>query len=125
MPRDARVYLDDIRQACRRLTEFTRGRNLNGYCADEMLRAAVERQFEIIGEALSQLLTLHPEYAERIAATREIIAFRNQLAHRYMSVDDSIVWAAVEDDVPILRRQVEALLTEFDPEGPPPGGADV
>mgnify|MGYP001594425663 CR=1 FL=1 len=52
---DSRKYLYDIQTACRKLEGFTRDRTLDDYLANEMLRSAVERQFEIIGEALSQL----------------------------------------------------------------------
>lgn len=51
---ESRKYLFDIQQACRRLGDFTRNRSLDDYLENELLRAAVERQFEIIGEALNQ-----------------------------------------------------------------------
>ena len=53
MQPDCRKYLYDIQTACRKLEGFTRDRSLDDYLANEMLRSAVERQFEIIGEALS------------------------------------------------------------------------
>jgi hypothetical protein len=56
-----------------------------------MLRAAVERQFEIIGEALRRLLSEDRETAERISQHKRIIAFRNILTHG-AEVDDRIVW---------------------------------
>lgn len=53
MQREARTYLYDIQQAAALIAEFTAGRNLDQYLADAMLRSAVERQFEIIGEAMT------------------------------------------------------------------------
>lgn len=53
MQPDSRKYLYDIQTACRKLEDFTRDRSLDDYLANEMLRSAVERQFEIIGEARS------------------------------------------------------------------------
>lgn len=77
-----------------------------------MLRAAVERQFEIIGEALGQLAKLDRTVAERISEHRRVIAFRNILIHGYADVDDQLVWDIVHTKLPVLRREVEALLKE-------------
>lgn len=75
-----------------------------------MLRAAVERQFEIIGEALRRLLTEDPSTATRISEHARIIAFRNILAHGYADIDDRIVWGIVESNLPSLLAEVESLL---------------
>lgn len=81
MPRDLRKYLYDIDQACQLLVEFTSGETLQDYRSDAMLRSAVERQFEIIGEALSQPLRSEPSLSEQIRHSARIVAFRNQLIH--------------------------------------------
>ena len=75
-----------------------------------MVRAAVERQFEIIGEALGQLAKVDPEAAGRIGEHRRIIAFRNILVHAYAGVDDMLVWDMVATRLAALRREVEELL---------------
>ena len=62
-----------------------------------MLRAAVEREFEIIGEAMAQLAQLDPVLAARISGYQRIIAFRNVLIHGYADVDDRLVWDIVEN----------------------------
>ena len=77
-----------------------------------MLRAAVERQFEIIGEAVSQLARLDEELAARITNYRRVIAFRNILIHGYSDVDDGLVWDVVETNLPLLRHEVERLLND-------------
>lgn len=121
LPRDLRAYLFDIAEACRLVLVFTKGRSAERFAADPMLRSAVERQLEIVGEALSQALRHHSALlADRIPEAPRIIAFRNQLAHGYASVAEDIVWAIVQRDVPALRRQVNSLLDEFDspPESP-------
>ena len=71
-----------------------------------MLRAAVERQFEIVGEALVQLAKLDEKLAARISEHRRIIAFRNILIHGYADVDDRLVWDVVETKLPVLRREL-------------------
>jgi uncharacterized protein with HEPN domain len=80
-----------------------------------MLRAAVEREFQIIGEALSQLAKHHPELVSRISEIRRIVAFRNILVHRNNDVDDRLVWDVVETKLPMLRREIDVLLSEQSP----------
>jgi Protein of unknown function DUF86 len=77
--------------ACDLLVEFTKGKTFNDYAADARLRSAVERQFEIVGEALRVTLQHQPELAANIADTRAIIAFRNQLTHAYSAIDHPTV----------------------------------
>ena len=76
-----RKYLFDIQEACRLLSQFTTGKSLDDYVADPFLRSAVERQFEIIGEALRQMLDLNPELSASISAYQRIISFRDRLIH--------------------------------------------
>ncbi len=109
-PRDARVCLADVLAASEAIEMFVRGETLETYLADPKLRSAVERQFEIIGEALNQGRKADPDLVDRIAHARAVIGFRNQLIHGYALVDDEIVWGNVqllpelEDDV---RRELE------------------
>jgi len=112
MQRDARKYLYDIDQAAALIAQFTAGKSFARYVEDPMLRAAVEREFEIIGEAMSQLARHHPALVARISESRRIIAFRNILIHRYTDVDERLVWDVVETKLPILRREVTALFGE-------------
>ncbi|HEY6443991.1 MAG TPA: HepT-like ribonuclease domain-containing protein [Candidatus Acidoferrales bacterium] len=106
---EAKKYLYDIQQG---ITNYrlTSGKRLDGYRADAMLRSAVERQFEIIGEALTQLAKLDEALVAHVSEYRRIIAFRNILIHGYAEVDDRLVWDIVETKLPILRQQTEALL---------------
>ena len=110
MRRESRKYLHDMQRAARSLTEFTRGKSLADYEQEAMLRAAVERQFEIIGEATAQLARIDEATAARISGYRRIIAFRNVLIHGYADVDDRLVWDVVETSLPTLAREIRALL---------------
>ena len=112
MKPEARKYLYDIWRAVELLTEFTAYKAFQDYERDAMLRAAVERQFEIVGEAITQLARFDQETARRIGEYRRIVAFRNILIHGYANVDDRLVWDVVETKLPILRRDVEGLLKE-------------
>ena len=75
-----------------------------------MLRSAVERQFEIIGEALNQLSRIDPSTANGIPDLSRIIAFRNILIHGYATVDDRLVWGALESNLPTLKCIISDLL---------------
>ncbi len=75
-----------------------------------MLRSAVERQYEIIGEALNRLRKLDPAMAAVITECDRIIGFRNVLAHGYDSVDDRISWDIVQNKLPVLEKDVARLM---------------
>jgi len=74
-----------------------------------MLRSVVERQLEIVGEALAQLAKIDP-LTSRIGEYQRIIAFRNILIHGYAEIDHRIVWSVLETKLPLVRQQAEALL---------------
>ena len=78
-----------------------------------MVRSAVERQFEIIGEALAQVLRLDPSLRSKISDSERIIAFRNRLVHGYSSVADDVVWGILEANLPSLQEEVAALMKEL------------
>ncbi|MGD0015190.1 MAG: HepT-like ribonuclease domain-containing protein [Bryobacteraceae bacterium] len=119
LPPEVRKFLFDIAQACQLLTEFVSGKTYEDYRVDALVRSAVERQFEIIGEALRAAVQSSPELAGRITHASRIIAFRNRLIHAYASVADEVVWGVLEADLPRLTREVRELLGE--PPGPQPG----
>lgn len=118
MPRDARAYLWDVAGAAEAIERFVAGRDAQAYAADEIVHSAVERKFEIIGEALGQLAKLEPALAARIPDLKEIVAFRNLLIHGYAVVEHARVLAIARSSLPDLRSVVAALLVELDGGGP-------
>jgi len=112
MPRSLQAYLWDIDRAAGDILTFTRGKQLADYEQDAMLRAAVERNFEVIGEALSQALRFFPQMAGRVADEQQIVAFRNRLIHGYATVSPVLVWEIVHTKLPKLKGQVTQLLHE-------------
>lgn len=102
--------LHDVRQAAEDIAEFASGKSLDEFRADKQLRMAVERGFEIIGEAMSQLRKTEPEMLERISDWRAIIGFRNVLIHAYGVVDHGKTWDVLINELPVLRREIQLLL---------------
>ena len=111
LPLEARKYLFDIQEACDLLTRFTEGKSLDDYVGDPLLRSAVERQFEIIGEALNKMLKCEPALSSSISDHQRIIAFRNRLVHGYADIAHDVVWGVLETNLPQLGREIRQLLS--------------
>lgn len=107
---ESKKYLYDIAQAAKLAMEFIAGKSFADYTAAAMLRSAVERQLEIVGEALTQLARTDPATASQIGEYKRIIAFRNILIHGYAEIDHRIVWNVLELKLPVVRREAEAFL---------------
>jgi len=114
MLRDPRALLADALDAARSIERFRQDLDLEGFRADELVRAAVERKLEVVGEALNRLSREDPELAAGIPDIGRVIGFRNVLAHGYDIVDDEVVWDAITTDLPELAARVEAILAELD-----------
>lgn len=106
------MLLWDARHAAEKIARFTAGRTFDDYLADEMMSAAVERQFEIIGEAFSLLRRAFPALGEQVPDIARIIAFRNVIIHGYASLDNQLVWDVVETELPSLLVTLTRLLGE-------------
>jgi uncharacterized protein with HEPN domain len=114
MQRDPKACLWDILNSIDLIQDFVGRQTIADYSREAMLRSAVERQLEIIGEALAQLIRRFPDTGLRVGQHSEIIAFRNRLVHGYSFVADAVVWAVIQTDLPVLRSEVTALLAEID-----------
>jgi len=108
--RDPKVFLWEAREAAETALRFARGKSFDAFIADDLLRSGIERQLQIVGEALSQLSKIEPQTAEHIPRLRQIIAFRNILVHGYASVDDENVWRIVHNDLPRLIGTIDVIL---------------
>jgi uncharacterized protein with HEPN domain len=115
MQRDPRAFLWNVQEAAGAITQFTTALDAAGYRANPLIRSAVERQFEIIGEALNRLSKEAPDLADRVPNLRKIVGFRNVLIHGYAVIDDGRVWEIVTTLLPSLRATVTALLIELGP----------
>ena len=112
MQRDPRAFLWDVREAALAIQTFTAGLDITAYENNELVQAAVERKFEVIGEALNQLSRLDAAIAAQLPDLPQIVAFRNQLIHGYATVNPRTVWTIAQKSLPDLITVVQALLSE-------------
>ena len=108
------AHLWDMLDAATAVTEFVSGRNLEDYVSDRMLRGAVERHVEIIGEAAGRLSSefkdAHPEIP-----WKKIVAQRHVLAHEYGEIEHALIWRVATLHIPDLISKLRPLVP------PPPG----
>lgn len=107
------VYLRHILDAIGRIEHYMTGvRKETFFAEDSMVAAAVVRELEIIGEAVSQMPS---EYQDQYASVpwREITDMRNRLIHGYFSVDYEIVWKTITEDLPVLKQQILRMLEDL------------
>ena len=109
LPESSKLLLD-IRQALEDIEAFTAGLNLEAYKADAKCRAAVERKFEVAGEACVRLRERFPEIYESLHDAPRLVGFRNRIIHGYDDVDDAIVWEVATVKLESLRKQLAASL---------------
>lgn len=118
MPREVSIYLRDVLDSVELIQAYTRGLSLEKFSADRAIQDAVERRFEIIGEALTRCKRHFPAEIIRLGDIQAIIDFRNHLAYRYDTIDSEVVWEIVMDDLPSLLSRVSAVLDEVEREVP-------
>lgn len=106
-------YLYDMLSSCEFLIEFTFDKKIDDYINDRAFRSALERELQIIGEALIQLEKLAPGLASEIPEYQNIIGFRHVLVHAYDSLDPMTVWNVLETKLEDLAQKVKLLLKRF------------
>jgi uncharacterized protein with HEPN domain len=108
MQREILKYLLDISESIDSIYEFLGdNRNFRDYQSNKLLRRGVERELEIIGEAVSRILKL--DEGIEISDSRRIVDLRNWVIHGYDKVDDVIIWGIISRDIPKLKDQVKKL----------------
>ncbi|MGB1318234.1 MAG: DUF86 domain-containing protein [Flavobacteriales bacterium] len=109
--RHKKKLLADILQAIEEIDLFFEGsRNFETYQADLKLRKAVERELEIIGEAMNRLLELDSEV--QITDARKVVNLRNRIIHGYDKVVDEVIWGVLSKHLPTLKTEVVQLLKQ-------------
>lgn len=102
--------IHDALQACRAIQSFTHQVSFNDYADSLMLRSAVERQFEILGEALNRASEIDPDIQTLLPDLPRIVGMRNRIIHGYDSVDDEIIWDAIQCHIFPLVRVLPSIL---------------
>lgn len=106
MPHSVRKLLLDIVISCEEILEFHEGIDFDQYQEDRKLQLATERQFEIIGEALTRLDRIDSSSLKaNIPDYKSIIGFRNVIAHGYDVVDHAVLWDFAINKVPELMER--------------------
>jgi len=110
MSPEVKELIEDVLRNGEVIREFAREHDFEGYCQDAKTRLAVERSFEIIGEALNRIKKIDQDVLESIRDYRSIISFRNILAHGYDHIEDRIVWGIIQTDLETLLEDVKGLI---------------
>ena len=110
--KDERIFLLDIKNSLEKIFKYTNGMNYAAFLTDEKTRDAVERNFEIIGEAVKNLSDEFRSSYPHIPF-RQIAGMRDKLIHDYFGVDYEIVWKTIEDKLPQFKLDIEKLIEEL------------
>ena len=111
MPHRIEKYLYDIKESIDSIDEYLGDkRDFFEYKRNKLLRRGVERELEIIGEAINRILEIDPDI--EISEARRIVDLRNWVIHGYDKVDDTIIWGIISRDLPQLKKQVDKLLAK-------------
>jgi len=111
MQDNIKKYLYDILVSANSIFDYLgKNRNFITYENDKLLRRAVEREFEIIGEATNRILKIDKNFP--IKNAERIVSLRNYVIHGYDKVDNVIIWGITSRDLPKLKKEVEKLLKD-------------
>lgn len=106
---EIKKFLYDIRESIESIENYLGDkRDFNIYLSNKMLRRAVEREFEIIGEAKNRIERIDPKI--EIASKKQIINMRNRVIHGYDKIDDEIIWGTIVRHLPTLKIEITKLL---------------
>ena len=106
-------WLFDMQTAISDIDSFLEGEELKfeTYRKNKMLKRAIERELEIIGEAMNRIIKRDPTYSDKIQDAQNIIGLRNQVIHAYDNISDESIWAIVINHLPQLKKDVDEILS--------------
>jgi uncharacterized protein with HEPN domain len=111
MDGDIRERLRDMYESIHSIEDYLgTEHDFDVYTANKMLRRAIEREFEIIGEAMNRIDKEAPDI--QISSKRQIIGMRNRLIHGYYKIDNVMIWGVIDRHLPILEEEVSKILYE-------------
>lgn len=77
------------------------------YKGDFVMKRAIERDLEIIGEAVKKLLNEEPTI--QLTSAKKIIGLRNRISHAYDSIEDELIWGIIQRDIPLLKKEIQRI----------------
>ncbi len=113
MTHNSKVCLHDAVSACGLIIKFSEGISLQEYQENLMVKSAVERQFEILGEALNRIKKIDPELLNELSDWQRIISFRNVIVHAYDVIDDEIVFLVIKDKIPLFLENLTKIISRL------------
>lgn len=111
--KDEKLFLLDIKNSLEKIFRYTQNMSYVTFLTDEKTRDAVERNFEIIGEAVKNLSDEFKSKYPHIPF-RQIAGMRDKLIHDYFGVDYEIVWQTIENKLPQFKSEIDKLIEEFE-----------
>ncbi len=110
MKLEVKKYLFDIKESIDSIENYLGDqRDFSVYVSNKMLRRAIEREFEIIGEAMNRIEKV--DSSINISSKKQIISMRNRVIHGYDKIDNEIVWGIIVRHLPTLKEEIESLIT--------------
>ncbi len=107
------TYLHDILQSGNAIRNFISDCSFEEYSNNELIRSAVERKFEIMGESINRIWKLDSDILSHVRDYRDIISFRNILIHGYDTIDDLVVWGVIEEGLDNLIEDINAIICKY------------
>lgn len=111
-PKSSKLLEDAVHAGQFALSEI-QGRSFEEFDESRALQYIVERSFEVVGETLIRLERIDPDTANQITSLRDIIGFRNRIAHGYDDIRNDVVWTILNEHLPLLIMEASALLPDF------------
>lgn len=111
MQHEVRKCLFDVQTSINSIYDYLGDkRDFNAYLSNKLLRRGIERELEIIGEAINRILKIDSNV--QIDEARKIVNLRNWVIHNYDKVDEVIIWGIISKNLPLLKIQIDELLKQ-------------
>lgn len=109
MSDEIKKLLNDVLLSISSIDEHLECRRIfKEYQTNKTKRRAVERELEIIGEAVSRMLKIDPDIS--ISYSRQIVDFRNRVIHAYDNINDVVIWSVIMNHIPVLKTEIDILM---------------
>ena len=115
MPSRLPKHLFDALTALRLARQFSHGLSFDAFVSDVLVRSAIERQLEILGEACQRMVQADADIRQRVPETRFAIGLRNKIIHGYDRIENAVVYDTLMHDLPVLEDQLSQELARLPP----------